>query len=470
MRKIKIGITMLTLVMMGGLVLGIAALANSSSRTGNSNNEGIDYAPGQLIVKFQGDTEPFRVIKVPKGKVMEKVEEYRVKANVVYAEPNYILYAFGSNDRYYGNQWALNNTSQDIYNKVVLDCIDEQGEEFVEWCCNNIDGAICRLDSTPDADINWDEAWADFNASLFFETIIAILDTGIDKNHLDLFNKLVDGENFTKDGDNDFYGHGTHVAGIAAAETNNSEGITGVAFSDNVKIMPVKVLGDDGCSDTGSVVNGIYYATEHGAKVINLSLGGRGSETLKAAIDDAWKNGVLIAAAAGNDGGGRKRYPASYSNVMSVAATNYNDNTASFSNFNDEIDISAPGVNVFSTFPTYDFVLGTKYDRSQDYDIGSGTSMAVPHVAGLAGLLFAQDNSRNNADVRYIIEKTADDLGTEGWDRHFGWGRINVYNALNYTGETPPPEECIKDGRYCNCNGKCDKFETSESCLSDCPL
>ena len=448
MRKIKIGITILILMMMGGLALGIAALANSSSKAGGSNNEGTDYAAGQMIVKFQGDTEPFRVIKVPKGKVMEKVKEYQGKANVIYAEPNYFLYAFENS--YYNNQWALHNTGQDIYNKQVLDCIEGGG--LIENCCA-VDGAICKFNGSSDADIDWNES---SDIVISGGAVIAILDTGIDETHPDLKGKLIAGKNFTKDGDadhtQDIYGHGTHVAGIAAAETNNGIGVVGVAFPANIKIMPVKVLGDDGCSDTGSVANGIKYAADNGANVINLSLGGRGSETLKNAVNDAWDKGVLIAAAAGNDGGGRKRYPASYSNVMSVAATNYNDNAASFSNFNDEIDISAPGVNVFSTFPTYKFVLETKYGRSQDYDLGSGTSMAVPHIVGLAGLLFAQDDTRTNVQVRTIIEETADDLGTEGWDRHFGWGRINVYNALSYS---PCSSDTDCDLREICCSGEC---------------
>ena len=461
MEKINFGLVILTSIAITGLVLGTVVFANPSFNAKGSDNSRAEYVQNEIIVKFQVDTEPFRVIKVPKGKVMEKVKEYQGKANVIYAEPNYFLYAFGSNDKYYGNQWALHNTGQDIYNKQVLDCIGGGGSSIEECCA--FDGAICRFNGTPDADIDWNEAWTDFSGISFSETVIAILDTGIDETHPDLEGKLVAGKNFTKDGDadntQDIYGHGTHVAGIAAAKTSNGEtsngvGIAGVAFPDIIKIMPVKVLGDDGCSDTGSVANGIRWAADPdygAANVINLSLGGRGSETLKNAVDYAWEKGVLIAAAAGNDGGGRKRYPASYSNVMSVAATNYNDNTASFSNFNDEIDISAPGVNVFSTFPTDDFVL-EKYGRSQDYDLGSGTSMAVPHVVGLAGLLFAQDSDRNNVQVRAIIEKTADDLGAVSWDRHFGWGRINVYAALSYS---PCSSDADCDlGEIC-CSGEC---------------
>ena len=525
MTKIKIGITLLTSVILGGLVLGAAVFANPySDKNEKSNNGRAEYVQNEILVKFQGDDKPFRVVKVPRGKVEEKVKEYKGKANVVYAEPNYILYAFDAPaDPLYADwQWALNNTGQDL-----------EG----------------RINGTPGADINWEQAWTEFKTTTFSPTIIAILDSGIDASHPDLTNKLVPGKNFTDDGGEnetqDVYGHGTHVAGIAGAETNNSVettgGIAGVAFPANIKIMSVKVLGNNGCSDSGSVADGIYYAadpTRGGAKVINLSLGGRGSETMKTAINYAYGKGVLIAAAAGNDGAGRKRYPASYPNVMSVAGTDYNDNNYSWSNFNDEIDISAPAVKVLSTIMYH-----ANPDKDQEYGLGTGTSMACPHVAGLAGLLFAQDNTRTNTDVRAIIEQSADDLGDTGWDKHFGHGRINVHAALTYsacetnndcesgkicclgkcivsicttggnecddgeicttdtcinpgtceasctntwfacgiadgccgpecTSETDidcSPSECVKNGRYCNCNGKCDKFESFESCPSDCP-
>ena len=420
MKNIKIGIGVLTTAILGGLILGAVVFANPNSdknQTFDNNKEQAyiqdeiinkpEYVQDEILVKYKGDNKPFRVIKVANGKIIEKVKEYKGKANVVYAEPNYILYAMEStapNDTHYANwQWALNNTGQ--YQRRYFN------------------------KGTPGADINWEPAWTNFNTTSFSETIIAILDTGVDGSHPDLTNKLVNGWNFIDDNDDtkDVYEHGVHVAGIAGAQTNNGIGIAGVAFADNIEIMPVKVLGDNGCSDTGSVAEGIRYAANSGAKVINLSLGGTGSyasETLTNAVNDAWNAGVLIVAAAGNDGREVKRYPASYENVMSVAATDNKDNRASFSNFNDEIDISAPGVKVLSTLI---YTAGVR-----EYGLGTGTSMACPHVAGLAGLLFAQDNSRSNADVRAIIEQTADDLGDVGWDKYFGHGKINVYAALTY--------------------------------------
>lgn len=421
MEKIKIGIAISTAITIVGLVFGLMVFANSSNEKGSENSQA-DYASDRIIVKIKGDREPFRVIKVPKGKVMEKVKEYQVRSDVIYVEPDYFVYALGSNDTAYTNQWALNNTGQTIY----------KGSGNPD---DPVDTSKEIGSGTPDADVDWEEAWNEFSTSTFASTVIAIVDSGIDEEHPDLDGKIVAGYDFVDDDDNphDLCGHGTHVSGIAAAETDNLIGIAGVAFSNNIKIMPIRVLDADCIGTVSNVAKGIRYAADHGAKAINLSLGTKlSSRTLKAAVDYAWNKGVILAAAAGNDGNRGKYYPASYPNVISVAATDYNDKRASFSNYNNEIDVSAPGVNVFSTFPTYDFTIGTKYGRSKYYDVGSGTSMSVPHVVGLAGLLFAQDPSRTNIQVREIIEKTTDDLGAAGWDMYYGWGRINVNAALNY--------------------------------------
>jgi len=447
MGKIKIGFIVLISIALVGLILSGVVKAKPENPKG-------EYVQDEIIVKFKGDAEPFRVIKVPEGQVIEKVKAYQQRANVEYVEPNYRIFALGSNDKYYWNQWALNNIGQEIYSGCT------------EGSCN-----LPKLigSGTLDADMDWEEAWTVFGTETFATTVIAIIDSGIDETHPDLKNKLVTGRNFVNDNNppHDIYGHGTHVTGIAAAETDNSKGIAGVAFSANIKIMPVKVLNDDGMGTTANVAKGIMYAADKGAKAINLSLGGRDSITLKDAVDYAYDKGALLAAAAGNDGGSRKYYPASYPNVISVAATDYNDKRASFSNFNSEIDVSAPGVNVFSTFPTYDFTIGIKYGRSKNYDVGSGTSMSVPQVVGLAGLLFAQDSNRDNVKVRAIIEETADDQGVLGWDKYFGWGRINVNAALNYVPGTAPAPTCIVVPGKCNCNGKCGPNETSV--CADCP-
>lgn len=436
MGKIKIGFIVLSLIALVGLVVGGIVMAKNGSNNGKS-----DYAPDQIIVKFKGDTEPFRVIKVPEGKVEGKVKEFQMRADVIYAEPNYYVYAVGSNDTAYTNQWALNNTSQTIY----------RGSGNPD---NPVDTSKPIGAGTSDADIDWEEAWNGFSTSTFSPMAIAIVDSGIDEIHPDLKNKIWnnsdeiagnkiddDGNGFVDDTwgwdfyykDNkphDKYGHGTHVSGIAAAETDNGKGISGVGFSNPIKIMPVQVLNNAGSGFTSDVAKGIKYAADNGAKVINLSLGGSNSATLKDAVDYASSTGALLVAAAGNNSGGAVIYPAAYDNVIAVSATDYNDSIADFSSIGPEVDVAAPGKNVFSTFPTYKFYIGNVYGRARYYDVGSGTSMAAPQVAGLAGLLFAQVSTRTNSDVRSIIERTADDKGTLGRDNYYGYGRINVNDAL----------------------------------------
>jgi len=394
------------------------------------NNHRPDFVAGEILVKFKDDSAPFQVVRVGKGQEIQAVGRFQQRADVVYAEPNYLVEALGSDDTDYGNQWALRNVGQHVFNAFGVDL-----------------GS-----GTADAHVNWEEAWNTYSSSTipFSDAIVAIVDSGVDETHPDLNNKLIACLSICDFVDDDtdphdVYGHGTHVAGIAAAQTNNAEGIAGVAFPDNVKILPVRVLNDNGSGSTADVAAGIMYAADNGANAVNLSLGSKfKSSTMENAVNYAWNKGAVVVAAAGNDGAGSKLYPASYPIVMSVAATDFNDNTASFSNFNDEVDIAAPGVNVYSTFPTYQFTIGILHGRSQNYDMGSGTSMSTPHVAGLAALLFAQENARTNTEVRSIIEGSADDLGVAGWDKNYGWGRINVFRALN--GDITPPSDGGGDG------------------------
>ncbi|MDP3093656.1 MAG: S8 family serine peptidase [bacterium] len=440
----KLFITLFSLVIIISLVLTVNIMAFSDFSTGKANNDNqAKYAPDRVIVKFKADKEPFRVIAVPEGKVMEKVKEYQTRPDVVYVEPDYYVYPLGSNDTAYTNQWALNNIAQTIYKG--------SGNPDSPINSSKLIGA-----GTNDADVDWDEAWSEFSNYNWATTVIAIVDSGIDETHLDLKSKIwineleiagnkkdddgngfIDdtwGWNFAKRNNkpHDGYGHGTHVSGIAAAVTNNGKGIAGVAFPDNIKIMVVKVLSDSGIGFTSDEAKGIRYAVDNGAKVINLSLGSGDSQTIRDAVNYAWGKGVLIVAAAGNNNGGAVIYPAAYENVIAVSATNYKDDIASFSSVGPQVDVAAPGENIFSTFPSYKFYIGTVNGRARHYDVGSGTSMAAPQVAGLAGLLFAQDATRDKNAVRNIIEATASDLGTLGQDNYFGYGRINVYNALLY--------------------------------------
>ncbi|MCL4458475.1 MAG: S8 family serine peptidase [Chloroflexi bacterium] len=254
---------------------------------------------------------------------------------------------------------------------------------------------------------------------------VAILDSGIDLGHPDLQAKIVPGYDFVNDDSNpsDDNGHGTHVAGIVAASTNNGVGIAGLSWG--AKIMPIKVIDANGEGSTSNLEKGIIWAADHGAKIINMSLGGETSSppsSLQEAINYAYQKGCLLVAAAGNNGSSTLFYPASLEHVISVAATDQNDARAYFSQYNAYVDVAAPGVGIASTFPCS--------MASYPYALGSGTSQAAPHVAGLAALVWSVNPNLSNDQVEQIIENTADDLGPSGRDDYYGAGRINAYRAL----------------------------------------
>jgi thermitase len=328
---------------------------------------------GKVIETISGlDVE---VVEVASGRGSEAARAYAQDARLRYAEIDYRAAKVGSvNDGYFSWQWAMTK-------------------------------------------IQAPEAWSLTTGSASIP--IAILDTGVDASHADMAGKVIANLNLTTSptaGDID--GHGTHVAGIAAAATNNGIGVAGVGY--NSSIINVKVLDDTGSGYYSWIADGIVKAADQGAKVINMSLGGTAASTvLEDAINYAWNKGVVVVAAAGNNGSSTPFYPASYINVIAVASTDPLDGLSSYSNRGDWVDVAAPGGSIWSTLP------------NNGYGYKSGTSMASPHVAGLASLLFttASDTSGNgrlNDEVRGYIETKADNIGVAG----IGYGRINAYKAV----------------------------------------
>lgn len=248
---------------------------------------------------------------------------------------------------------------------------------------------------------------------------IAILDSGADPDHEDLKDRILYGYNAFKD-DGEFYdehGHGTHVAGITAATTNNITGIAGVSWAN--PLLPVKVLNENAEGTAFEVANGIRWATDNGAKVINMSLGDTfNSRIMYDAIRYAYKNDVVLIAAAGNDNVSTPMYPAAYEEVIAVSAVDNQRHKAIFSNYGSHIDVTAPGEHIPSTF------------LDNAYVMMSGTSMAAPHVAGLAGLIRSINPELTNGEVAEIIISTANDIGPVGFDPYYGYGEINVVKAL----------------------------------------
>ncbi|WP_036646926.1 S8 family peptidase [Paenibacillus pini] len=258
--------------------------------------------------------------------------------------------------------------------------------------------------------------------------IVAIVDTGVDIDHPDLKGQLLEGYNVIDPGSDpmDDVGHGTHVAGIIGALVNNNEGVAGISWYN--KILPVKALDKSGSGTTYSVAEGIIWATDHGAKVINLSLGNYAdSEFLHDAIKYAYDRDVVIVAASGNDNTERPGYPAAYPEVLAVAATDQNYKRASFSNYGNYIDVAAPGTSIASTYP------------GNQYAALSGTSMASPHVTAMAALIRSKNPELTNKQVMDIMRSNTIDLGTKGHDSFYGYGQIDIYKALQAAGSSEAP-------------------------------
>lgn len=340
------------------------------------------FVPGEILVKFKaaapdvaGEEIPrigVRVVKVKAGDEHAAIARFKARSDVEYAEVNGI--------------WEIDLVPNDTYFNTR------------QWNMKIIDG--------PGA---WDKTQGSNTVK------IAILDTGIKSNHEDLAGKVVAAANFsTSTTVEDKNGHGTHVAGIAAATTNNGKGIAGVGF--NCSLMNGKVFNEKGSATWDKIAASIIWAADNGAKVINMSFGGPDpSLTIENAVNDAWGKGVVLVASAGNEGKDALHYPASYDNVIAVAATDQNDNLAKWSTYGTWVDVAAPGVSIFSTYIRF----------KPPYTSMSGTSMASPHVAGLAGLLASQNRSSTN--IRAAIETTTDKAGSYP----IANGRINAYKAVS---------------------------------------
>jgi thermitase len=259
------------------------------------------------------------------------------------------------------------------------------------------------------------------------QTIVAIVDSGIALSHNDLKAKISPLSYNVLDHNNnpeDDHGHGTHCAGISGAIADNKIGVAGVA--PNTTVMSVKVLDAKGRGNDASIAEGVVYATDKGAKVISMSLGlYKRSKVLEDALQYALDKDVVICASAGNNNAendpvAHPHLPSTHPGVIEVAATDSKDQKASFSNWGKTVSVAAPGVDILSTLP------GPK-----NWGMMSGTSMAAPFVAGVAGLVRSQFPKLNAKEVRAKIERSTDDLGTPGYDVKFGNGRVNVLKAVS---------------------------------------
>ena len=254
--------------------------------------------------------------------------------------------------------------------------------------------------------------------------VIAVIDTGVDYTHPDLAANVTIGPDLADDDADpmDTYGHGTHVAGIAAAVAGNGIGGSGVCPA--CRILAIKVFPDgSGSADDFTVAEGITWAADHGADVVNLSLGGPGSSTvLENAVNYATSHNVLVVAAAGNESTSAPSYPGAIPAAMGVAATTNADTKASFSNYGSWVDIAAPGVGILSTVP------------GGGYESWSGTSMATPVVAGAAGLALAGRPGATAASVRSLLQSTTASVAASSREPRLGYGRVDLLKLFSGTG------------------------------------
>ncbi|MDH6350897.1 serine protease [Brevibacillus sp. 1238] len=265
--------------------------------------------------------------------------------------------------------------------------------------------------------IKADKAWSVVNSNQAIT--IAVLDTGADYNHPDLKGNLLPGVNLVNPGKSaqDDNGHGTEVIGVLGAKGNNGIGVAGVVW--NAKILPVKVLNKNASTtDVDMIAKGINAALDRGAKVILMSFSSMAySRAMKNAVDRAERNGAVLVAASGNEAS-RVAYPAAYPTVIAVGAINGRNQVLYQSNTGPEMNLVAPGLNVYTT------KLGGKYGSV------SGTSVAAPQVAGAAALILARHPKLSALDVRQMLYQTATDIGEGGWDRQAGYGLLDVNKAV----------------------------------------
>jgi thermitase len=418
MRLNHMGNRFLLLLLCNYLILNAVLGFNSSARADSTQVSDAPIIPGEVVIVTkigyltnalnlpmgasiaqatpQLDSLHAAVMRVPIGQERNYVQKLQNTPGIQFAEPNYVISteAIIPNDPFWSRQYGP-------------------------------------------AHLQAPDAWSITTGSS--KVTLAIIDSGIDNGHPEFAGRILPGYDFV-DGDDlpqDACGHGTHVTGIAAATGNNRTGIAGMDW--NVRIMPIRVL-DGSCSgSTAGVAEALVWAVEHGARLINMSLGTSAPSTLlENGTYYAYTHGAAIFAAAGNSGSSPVVYPAAYPWVMAVGATDQSDQRASYSNTGAALDLMSPGSNIFSTTPYGDFYYHDVFQVTQQYGTLNGTSMASAFAAGSAALLASLPRFDTPDKIYQALTSTARDLDIPGRDNNTGYGLIQVYKALNFTSSIVP--------------------------------
>ncbi len=383
--------------------------------------KGAPYAAGELIVTYKEGASPGAKDKAKKAVGGEQEEAF----SFINAEK--LSFPEIKNEKAReARQSALERKKRELEANPAVEAVDYNYQRKLTYTPNDTSfGQQWSL-----RQINAPFAWDKTLGGAFPPPKIAVLDTGIDDSHPDIRQVYAqrDFAPFFHDSDaEDVHGHGTHVAGIAVANTGNSRGIAGAC--PGCDLLVGRVMVDDGGTWDDDIVSGIRWAADNGADVINMSFGGPGwSQATRDAVVYAHNKGAVLVAGVGNDARQvTDFYPCGYQEVICVAATDDQDQQASYSNWGSMVDVSAPGgdqdsgrVGILSTVPTF--------VNSSGYEEWQGTSLATPQVSGLAGLLASQ--GLTNTQIRDRIQTTAVDLGSAGVDSTYGYGRINAGAAV----------------------------------------
>lgn len=381
-----------------------------------------EVVPGEVVVKWrdpaagdnaaaarglrvqselsESDPASPEVVSTQGRPVDQVIAELRADPAVAYAEPNYVVRLAAS----------------DVATAAVTVNDPKTGPQY------SLDRMRVR------------DAWSLSTGST---RTVAVLDTGIDKGHPDFAGRIVAGYDFVNNDSNaaDDNGHGTWVSGIIAANANDGFGIAGISWRD--RIMPVKIMNAAGTGDTADLTAGIIWAADRGAKVINMSVGGFPYSTyVHDAVRYAWSKGAVLVGAAGNNAVEGPFFPASYPEVVSVSATQVDDEFSFWSNYGADVDVSAPGSSILTTNCAVCKPIEQDLSGDNRFTYISGTSFAAPNVSGVVALIMARYPTMTNAQVVDRLKTTVDDLGYRGWDNRYGLGRVN---ALRAVGGSPAP-------------------------------
>lgn len=376
-------------------------LVNADQISNKSIN--VSKSSNGLIIKYKNNqTDNSNILKSFGNSNIKSIHKINEKLSVIQPESD--------------------SDKKELLNKLKQDPNVEKVEEDKVIKIKNIPNDPSYGEQWYVPDTNFDKLW-NYNIVSKKNVTVAVIDSGINYNHEDLKNVIADGGYNFYDDNTDVYddnGHGTEVSGVIAASANNGVGIAGLDSNMPIKILPLKTADSNGDTLLSDLITAVDYAITKKADVINLSMGSNTYSSIENdEIQKAISSGIVVVAAAGNDGDSAYNYPASYDNVISVGATDSNDNLAYFSNYNNKVSLTAPGEEILTT------------NISGGYDYCSGTSFSSPIVASMAAIIKSTRPDLTPQEIKNVLQNSAEDLGAPGKDNYFGYGKVDADKCIN---------------------------------------